>query len=83
MKKSNSKLKKQIEEIKAKLCESIKYIEENQQYLKEMDQYTMLDLHEAVNITGFSLVQTRTLADFYQVQEFCQSNNLSFINHNF
>ncbi len=83
MKKEKKLAKKQLEEIESKLCESIKYIEENVNHLKKLENWERYSLQSTVNRLGFSMVETNNLNTFYQVQDFCNSNQLTLINHNF
>jgi hypothetical protein len=66
-----------------KVRESLKFIDQNSHLLKKLPGYELYDLQSATNTSGYSMVQTCNLADFYKVQEFCNSSGLSLINHNY
>lgn len=84
MKKRKKQLTKaQIDAIKAKLSSAVEYIQKNSGYLSKLESWELYDFQAVVNNTGYSLVQTSSLADYYKAETFCNENNLSIINHNF
>jgi len=62
-----------------RLENAIKEIDEYSHLLTRVDKYRLQDLTESINSLGYSLVKTSNLADFYKVNDFCESNKLEII----
>lgn len=80
-KKQTKKEREAEAELLEKLRASLKFIDQNSHLLQKLPGYELYDLQSATNTSGYSLVQTCNLADFYKVQEFCTGSGLSLINH--
>lgn len=83
MKKQSKLTKKQIEAIIYKICEAIEFIDNNAAYLNKLQGHELYGLQSAINTTGYTLVQTSSLADYYKAETFCNDNGLEIVNHNF